>query len=134
MSGVLPEPAGFPLGGADADGRLRWSRGDQALTEAVWTVLATNPGERLMRPGFGAGLSAFIHQPDTESTRRLVAAAAKEALERTEPRIVVQDVRVESPSPEGPEAGRLRLTLRWQRRGRPGETGGLSLALDLGQG
>lgn len=129
MSGLLPEPSGWPLGGADADGRLRWSRGEQALTEAVWNILATQPGERPMRQAFGAGLGAYIHQPDTESTRRLVAAAARQALERTEPRIVLQEVVVE---PDRTEPATLRLVVRWHRRGRPAEAGALSLALDLG--
>ena len=43
--------------------------------------LLTRPGERLMRPEFGAGIRSFIHHPNNETTRALIADAAQEAAE-----------------------------------------------------
>ena len=83
---------GFPLGGP-RDGRFGFARGDEALRESIWNILLTRPGERLMRPDFGAGLGRYIHQPNTEATRALIADAARRSVTRWEPRVVVLDVR-----------------------------------------
>ena len=47
---------GWPLDAPDPTGRLAYAADAQCLREALWNVLMTNPGERLMRPDFGAGL------------------------------------------------------------------------------
>ena len=60
---------GWPLDVPDAGGNLDFAADSQCLREALWNVLMTNPGERLMRPSFGAGLNQWIGQPNTQSTR-----------------------------------------------------------------
>lgn len=82
------------LDGVDADGRLAWSEGNKSLRECMLNILLTRPGERLMRPEFGAGLRNFIHYPNNETTRALIADAAQRALDRWEPRVQVEEVRV----------------------------------------
>ncbi len=82
------------LDGVDGDGRLAWSEGNKSLRESMLNILLTRPGERLMRPEFGAGLRDFVHYPNDETTRALVADAARRALERWEPRVRIEDVRV----------------------------------------
>ena len=54
----------------------------------------TQPGERLMRPEFGAGLKRFIHRPNNQTTRRLMADVARQAIERWETRIALLEVQV----------------------------------------
>lgn len=83
----------FPLGTA-ADGELALSEYERDVREAVRIILATNPGERVMRPDFGAGLRALLFEPLSTATRSLVAHRVREALVRFEPRIDVLDVRV----------------------------------------
>ncbi len=90
-----PELLGFPLlDGADVQGRLSWTTGNKALRESMLNILLTNPGERIMRAEFGAGLRNFIHYPNNETTRSLIADAARRALERWEPRVSVEEVSV----------------------------------------
>ncbi len=82
------------LDGIDADGRLAWAEGNKSLRECMLNILLTRPGERLMRPEFGAGLGNFVHYPNNETTRALIADAARRALERWEPRVLIEDARV----------------------------------------
>ena len=82
------------LDGVDADGRLPWSEGNKSQRECMLNILLTRPGERLMRPEFGAGLRNFIHYPNNETTRSLIADTSRRALERWEPRVLMEDVRV----------------------------------------
>lgn len=90
-----PEPRSLSLlDGVDASGRLAWAEGNKSLRECMLNILLTRPGERLMRPEFGAGLGNFIHYPNNETTRALIADAARRALDRWEPRVLIEDVRV----------------------------------------
>jgi phage baseplate assembly protein W len=82
------------LDGVDGAGRLAWAEGNKSLRECMLNILLTRPGERLMRPEFGAGLGNFIHYPNNETTRALIADAARRALDRWEPRVLIEDVRV----------------------------------------
>jgi phage baseplate assembly protein W len=75
--------------------------GPEKIRQAIWLVLATSPGERQMRPGFGCGIHDLVFQPNTAGVRGLVQVRVREALARWEPRIDVLDVRVAAP-PEAP--------------------------------
>ena len=82
------------LDGVDSNGRLPWSDGNKSVRECMLNILLTRPGERLMRPEFGAGLRNFIHYPNNETTRALIADASRRALERWEPRVLMEAVQV----------------------------------------
>ena len=41
------------------------------LTE-IYLILETEPGERVMRPGFGCGLRRYLMKPNTSATRALI--------------------------------------------------------------
>lgn len=52
------------------------------IADLVRTVLLTGPGERLHRPGFGAGLgAATIFEPADEALRAVVEVRARGALQ-----------------------------------------------------
>lgn len=118
---------GFPLGGPQ-DGRFGFARGDNALRESIWNILLTRPGARLMRPEFGAGLGRFIHQPNTEATRALIADAARRAITRWEPRVVVLDVRATADRSD-PATVHLGIEYRAVSGSRPAR---LALSISLG--
>jgi phage baseplate assembly protein W len=84
------------------DGRWAWSAGPQNIRESIRIILLTEQQERLMMPRFGGGLQAFLFQPNTVATHRLVEERIKNSLTRWEPRIKVQSVVVE-PDPDEPQ-------------------------------
>jgi uncharacterized protein len=79
-----------------ADGRLAWSSGEQNVRESIRLILLTEPGERLMREGFGCGLRPFLFEPNTVTTRQLIRERIIEAVGRWEPRVTVVNVSVDA--------------------------------------
>jgi phage baseplate assembly protein W len=82
----------------DAAGRVAESAHEQDVREAIRIILGTSPGERVMRPDFGAGLDRFVFEPVNPATVTQVENAVRESLVAWEPRIDVLEVRV---TPEG---------------------------------
>jgi uncharacterized protein len=76
------------------DGRIATVAFEEDIRQAIHIILGTNPGERVMRPDFGAGLHAFVFEPLNETTQQLVKTRVEEALIDWEPRIDVEEVRV----------------------------------------
>jgi phage baseplate assembly protein W len=85
------------------DGRLAWSEGPENVRESIRIILMTELGERLMLPEFGAGLGAYLFEPNTATTRRLIQERISDALARWEPRVKVEGITVEE-DPANPEA------------------------------
>ncbi len=85
------------------DGRMVWSSGPSNVRESLRVVLLTAPGERVMLPGFGGGLGAFLHQPNVATTHRRIEAAITDAVQRFEPRVRLAAVDV-APADDDPEA------------------------------
>jgi uncharacterized protein (UPF0264 family)/phage baseplate assembly protein W len=73
----------------------QWSQGKENIQDSIKFILLTEPGERLMLPEFGAGLSRFMFEPNTVATRRSISEQIASALLRWEPRIQVENVEVE---------------------------------------
>lgn len=76
-------------------GGFSLSSEEQDVAEAIWIVLATGRGERIMRPEFGCGIYDYVFAPNNASTRGAIAYQVQQALVRWEPRIDVVDVRAE---------------------------------------
>jgi phage baseplate assembly protein W len=126
---AIAQVTGWPLGAPDEVGRLAYSYGPEALREALWNLLLTSPGERLMRPRFGAGLQDFLNQANTESTRQLIARAVSDAVTQWEPRVDLAHVSVDA-DPLQPAQAIVSLTYS-QRGAPPGVPATLSLTLTL---
>ena len=122
----MPSVISFPLNGFD-NKRLPWAVGNQSVREVIWNILLTQPGERLMRPEFGAGLKQFIHKPNNETTRRLMADIALKAIQRWEPRIDILELTV---STEPAQLNKVILSLRYRIR-MTAEEDNLELGLQL---
>lgn len=73
---------------ADA-GRTAVAAYEEDVKQAIRIILGTDPGERVMRPDFGAGLSAFVFEPMTPATLEALRQRVEEALVDWEPRIDV---------------------------------------------
>ena len=65
---------------------------DEDVRQAILIIIGTNPGERVMRPDFGAGLSAFVFEPLNPATMEALRQRVLEALIDWEPRIDVESV------------------------------------------
>ncbi len=86
------------------DGRLAWSTGADSIRESIRVILMTDPGERLMRPSFGAGLRGFLFEPNVPATHRLIQDRIAFTLRRWEPRLNLVRVIVEADADEGQQA------------------------------
>lgn len=64
-----------------------------------------------MRPDFGCGAHDLVFQPNSATTRNMVAQRVREALTRWEPRIDVVNVQVET-APEGRNELLVRIDYR----------------------
>jgi phage baseplate assembly protein W len=80
----------FPIGARA--GRAATAAYEEDVRQALTIILGTDPGERLMRPEFGAGLSAFVFEPMNSTTLSALEQRVREALVDWEPRIDVEGV------------------------------------------
>ena len=78
----------------EADGRIGTIAYEEDIRQAIFIIIFTDRGERVMRPDFGAGLNALVFEPVNTTTMALVETRVREALVTWEPRIDVLDVRV----------------------------------------
>lgn len=83
----------FPVR-ADTSGDVAMAAHEEDIRQAVRLILETNPGERVMRPDFGAGLRALVFEPINTTTMALVRHRVEQALIVWEPRIEAVDVAV----------------------------------------
>lgn len=83
----------FPVGPGPA-GDFGRAVGEDDVRQAIRIVLETDPGERLMRPDFGAGLRDLVFEPLNTSTITLVKHRVERGLTAWEPRIDVKRVDV----------------------------------------
>ena len=128
MQAPTPNILSWPLGGIDENGRLDWAREDRSIREVMLNILLTRQGERIQRPGFGAGLPDFIHQPNNQTTRNLIAGVVRKNLALLEPRVLVEQVSVQ-PSAEQLSDVHINIRYRLTHRRDPAELG---FTLNLG--
>jgi uncharacterized protein len=83
----------FPLESGE-DGDVALAVDEEDVRQAVRLILETEPGERVMRPDFGAGLRGLVFDPINTTTVALVRHRIEEALTAWEPRIDVDRVDV----------------------------------------
>ena len=95
------------------DGYLSLVRHEQDVEQSIRIILGTSPGERLMRPTFGAGLDQFLFEPIGTTTMQRLRTRVEQALVDFEPRIDVNAVTVE-PYPGSPS--RLDIEIRYTVR------------------
>jgi len=124
----IPNIQSWPLGSINLDGRLAWAKDDQSIRESMLNILLTRPGERLQRPDFGAGLLNFIHQPNNETTRNLIAGVVRKSLDLWEQRVNIDGVDVQ-PSPNNLAEVHINIRYRMRHNPAPAELG---LTLNLG--
>jgi phage baseplate assembly protein W len=102
----------FPIK-VDARGRLSWSEGTERLEDAIWLVVRTSLGERVMRPTFGAGANDYVFQPNSPPVRAELTSAIRSALLNWEPRVDLDTVAVD---PVAGDPSRVLVTIAYRVR------------------
>lgn len=100
---------GFPVRPDPVSGRIRPSEYEEDIQQAVYLILMTRKGERLMRPEFGCGIHDFAFDSMDFGTLSRMKDSIREALILWEPRI--RDVEVEI-EPEA-TAGKLAIQIQY---------------------
>jgi Bacteriophage baseplate protein W len=90
----------FPIT-VNAKGGINWSEGPQRISDAIWIIVKTSLGERVMRPTFGAGVNDFVFQSNSSLVRTELIDSIKQALLKWEPRIDIKQVSA-NPVPDQP--------------------------------
>jgi uncharacterized protein len=104
------ELAGLQL---SPSGGIAMIEGAASVRQAVFLLLSTIPGERVMRPDYGCDIHRLVFSPNDDTTAGLAIHYVRRALERWEPRIDV--LRLDAGrNPESPE--QLDLILEYRVR------------------
>lgn len=90
----------FPVA-LSATGKLFTSEYEQDVREAIWIIISTSKGERAMQPTFGCDIHDFVFATLSVATLGLIESSVREALIEWEPRIEINEIRVE-PDPKEP--------------------------------
>jgi phage baseplate assembly protein W len=108
-NGFLGRGWAFPI--RPRNGGLRMNTQEEAIRNAIFLILSTAPGERVMRPDFGCGVHELVFRPNTAALRGSVRTAVRESLVKWEHRIDVLDVSVEA-SPDAANHLLIRVDYR----------------------
>ena len=122
----LPSDPGPGLAVAPTGGLAMVEMGE-SVRQAIFLLLTTIPGERLMRPEYGCDLHQLVFSPNDETTAGLAIHYVRRALELFEPRVDI--VRLDAgANPDDP--GRLDVTLDYRIRASQ-EDGQLTISINL---
>lgn len=94
----------------DHRGRVATVGGDQEIEEAIRIILATAPGQRVMRPEFGCRLQEIVFAPNNSQTAALAERHVRQSLARWEPRIQIEQVTAQ---PDAQDRALLLIHLRY---------------------
>ncbi|HUJ10354.1 MAG TPA: GPW/gp25 family protein [Verrucomicrobiae bacterium] len=101
----------FPIS-VNSAGEIATVSLEEDIRQSVRIILGTAPGERVMRPDFGAGLGKLVFEPINNTTISLAQHYVEQALVTWEPRIDTVTVAVTPDTPNG----RLTIDIRYRVR------------------
>ncbi len=100
----------FPVAVDAATGKVLMSAHEDDIKEAIWIILSTARGERVMQPDFGCGIHDFVFAAMNMTTLSMVESSVREALKQWEPRIEVSQV---TAAPDRWDPGQLEIKIRY---------------------
>jgi phage baseplate assembly protein W len=112
--GFLGRGWSFPVRLHEKEGTIRFSEYEQDIREAIWIILSTSKGERVMRPDFGCGIHDLVFEVVDTTTLAAIEDNVRAALSEFEPRIDVLAVKAIS---DGGLDGFLRISIDYMVRG-----------------
>jgi phage baseplate assembly protein W len=101
---------GFPVHQA-AEGEVAMARHEDSVSQSIWLILKTRPGERAMRPDFGCGLDDSVFATVSAHTAGSVTSEVTRALTVWEPRIELLGVEV-APDERAPSTLLIEIAYR----------------------
>ena len=104
-----------------ATGGVATAAGEADVRQAIRIIIATVPGERVMRPDFGCGIHEMVFETIDTATITRVTNLVSEALIRYEPRIELNAINVD---PGRAADGLLEIGVEYRLR-RTNQTGNL---------
>jgi len=87
--------------GLDQNGDLTVVKNNDSISQALFTLFHTVQGSRVMAPGYGASLLPFLFETFDESTASKMGDYIRSAVERFEPRIFLDKVKINISEAEG---------------------------------
>jgi phage baseplate assembly protein W len=89
--------------------------GQLSVRQAILMLLATRPGERVMRPHYGCNLHRLVFSPNDDTTAGLAIHYVRQVIERWEPRVEV--IRLDATRPDNRTSpGTLEIYLEYKLR------------------
>ena len=86
---------GFPVEFDRDSNEVRMSEGVEDITESIGIIVNTIPGERILRPLFGANAEELIFEPLTITSGAMIANEIRLAIVRQEPRVIIEETDVD---------------------------------------
>jgi phage baseplate assembly protein W len=102
----------FPVN-TNETGQITLTQDEENIRQAIWSILSTARGERVMRPDFGCGIHNLVFAVNSAGTAGRVATEVNQALLRWEPRITVLNV---TAAPDTSQPNRLLIQIEYQVR------------------
>ncbi|MCD4753795.1 MAG: GPW/gp25 family protein [Anaerolineaceae bacterium] len=94
-----------------AQGGLALTNEQNELSQAIFIILSTPPGQRVMRPTFGCRLNELVFAPNNAQTAARARRYVTEALGMWEPRIRVIEVNIH---PDDDRDNRLIIDIEYE--------------------
>ena len=123
----LDVPENYAGLGISPTGGIEMVEDRASVRQAIFLLISTIPGERVMRPDYGCDLHKLIFSPNDDTTAGLAIHYIRQALERWEPRVRISFLDAD-PNPQDP--GRLDILLEYRRR-RTERTEQLTFSINL---
>lgn len=80
----------------DGQGRITVTRTIQReIAIRLESIIGTTPGERVMRPGYGAGAGVYVFDSNDEMMAASLASRIQDQINAMEPAVIVEKVEVE---------------------------------------
>lgn len=85
----------FPIQVDEITGKMKTSSYEEDIKEAIYIILMTKKGERVMNPDFGCGAYEYVFDTMDYTTLSMMEREVREALTLWEPRITDLEVNLE---------------------------------------
>ena len=88
----------------DENGQIALAHYEESVRQAIWMILGTARGERVMRPDFGCGIHDLVFATSGAGTTGRIATEVRQALILWEPRIDIVNVTVATADSTAPNS------------------------------